>query len=59
MALPHLLLLPGLACDAEVWKHQARSLGEIATVQVVDYGASDSIRRWRAWRSSARRNNLP
>ncbi len=42
-ARPHLLLLPGLACDAEVWKHQARSLGEIATVQVVDYGASDSI----------------
>jgi pimeloyl-ACP methyl ester carboxylesterase len=43
MALPHLLLLPGLACDAEVWKHQVRALGEIATVQVVDYGASDSI----------------
>ncbi|HEX4075457.1 MAG TPA: alpha/beta hydrolase [Candidatus Acidoferrales bacterium] len=42
-ALPHLLLLPGLACDAEVWKHQARALGEIATVQVIDYGASDSI----------------
>ena len=40
---PHLLLLPGLACDAEVWKHQARLLGEIATVQVIDYGASDSI----------------
>ncbi|MFY9689598.1 MAG: alpha/beta hydrolase [Candidatus Acidiferrales bacterium] len=42
-ALPHMLLLPGLACDAEVWKHQERALGEIATVQVVDYGASDSI----------------
>lgn len=44
-ALPHLLLLPGLACDAEVWKHQARALGEIATVQIVGYGASDSIER--------------
>lgn len=39
----HLLLLPGLACDAEVWKHQSRVLGEIAAVQVIDYGASDSI----------------
>ncbi len=42
-APPHLLLLPGLACDAEVWKHQAHALGEIATVHVIDYGASDSI----------------
>lgn len=39
----HLLLLPGLACDAEVWKDQARVLGEIARVRVIDYGASDSI----------------
>jgi len=39
----HLLLLPGLACDAEVWSHQSRALGEIATVHVIDYGASDSI----------------
>jgi len=43
MALPHLLLLPGLACDAEVWKHPARSLGEITGVEIADYGASDSI----------------
>lgn len=43
MDLPHLLLLPGLACDAEVWKHQVRTLREITGVQVVDYGASDSI----------------
>jgi pimeloyl-ACP methyl ester carboxylesterase len=42
-ALPHLLLLPGLACDAEVWKHQARALREITGVQVADYGSSDSI----------------
>jgi len=38
------LLLPGLACDCEVWKHQTRRLAEIATVQVADYGASDSIK---------------
>jgi pimeloyl-ACP methyl ester carboxylesterase len=43
MAFPHLLLLPGLACDAEVWRHQARSLGEITGVEIADYGASDSI----------------
>jgi pimeloyl-ACP methyl ester carboxylesterase len=41
--LPHLLLLPGLACDAEAWKHQVRVLGEITDVRVVDYGSSDSI----------------
>jgi pimeloyl-ACP methyl ester carboxylesterase len=43
MALPHLLLLPGLACDAEVWKHQARALGEITSVEIPDYGSSDSL----------------
>lgn len=42
-ALPHLLLLPGLACDAEAWKYQSRAFGEIATVRVIDYGPSDSI----------------
>jgi len=42
-ALPHLLLLPGLACDAEVWKHQVHALAETAAIQVIDYGASDSI----------------
>lgn len=38
-----LILLPGLACDAEVWRHQARVLGEVTRVRVPDYGASDSI----------------
>jgi pimeloyl-ACP methyl ester carboxylesterase len=37
------LLLPGLACDREVWEHQARSFSQITTVQVADYGASDSL----------------
>jgi len=43
--LPHLLLLPGLACDREVWKHQERSLSQIATTRVADYGASDSLEK--------------
>jgi pimeloyl-ACP methyl ester carboxylesterase len=43
MALPHLLLLPGLACDAEVWKHQARALAGIASVEIPDYGSADSL----------------
>jgi len=43
MALPHLLLLPGLACDAEVWKHQARALAEVTSVEVADYGSCDSL----------------
>jgi len=44
-AVTHLLLLPGLACDEEVWKHQARRLSQNATVQIADYGASDSLKK--------------
>ena len=40
---PHLLFLPGLACDADVWQDQARALSKLTTVSVADYGASDSI----------------
>ena len=43
--MTHLLLLPGLACDYTVWQHQSGRLAEIATVQVADYGSSDSIRK--------------
>ena len=42
---PHLLLLPGLACDADVWKHQAHALAGVTTVSVADYGISDSLER--------------
>jgi pimeloyl-ACP methyl ester carboxylesterase len=42
---PPLLLLPGLACDREVWKHQARGLSEVTTVDVADYGDSDSLQK--------------
>jgi pimeloyl-ACP methyl ester carboxylesterase len=41
--LPHLLLLPGLACDAELWQDQVRVFSQITPVSVADYGASDSI----------------
>ncbi len=30
------ILLPGLACDAELWAHQAAALGALAPVQVAD-----------------------
>jgi pimeloyl-ACP methyl ester carboxylesterase len=39
------LLLPGLACDADVWQEQVRVLSGITTVSVADYGLSDSIER--------------
>jgi pimeloyl-ACP methyl ester carboxylesterase len=42
-APPHLMFLPGLACDADVWTHQSKFFDERTTVSVADYGASDSI----------------
>jgi pimeloyl-ACP methyl ester carboxylesterase len=45
MTLLHLLLLPGLACDAEVWENQASTLAAIRTIGIADYGASDSIQK--------------
>jgi pimeloyl-ACP methyl ester carboxylesterase len=41
--MTHLLFLPGLACDADVWAHQSKFFSERATVRIADYGASDSI----------------
>jgi len=41
--LPHLLFLPGLACDADVWRDQVRALSSITAVSVADYGSRDSI----------------
>jgi pimeloyl-ACP methyl ester carboxylesterase len=45
VARPHLLFLPGLACDADVWQDQVRGLSDVATVTVADYGLSDSIEK--------------
>lgn len=39
----NLLFLPGLACDGAVWAHQTRYFESIASVQVPDYGTSDSL----------------
>jgi pimeloyl-ACP methyl ester carboxylesterase len=47
-SLPHLLLLPGLACDADVWHDQVRTFSKITKVVVVDYGLSDSIEKMAA-----------
>ncbi|MDP3737664.1 MAG: alpha/beta fold hydrolase [Hyphomonadaceae bacterium] len=38
-----LVLLPGLLCDATVWRAQADGLSDIALPIVVDYGARDSL----------------
>lgn len=40
---PHLLLLPGLACDAAVWAHQLDHFSAKTKTTVADYAASDSI----------------
>ena len=38
-----LLLLPGLACDAGLWEHQLRDLGELASITVPDLRDFESI----------------
>src|SRR5579862_7590725 len=43
LAPPHLLFLPGLACDADTWTHQTNSLAARTAVTVIDYGLADSI----------------
>jgi pimeloyl-ACP methyl ester carboxylesterase len=40
---PHLLFLPGLACDESVWAHQTQQFSSITATHVANYGASDSI----------------
>lgn len=43
MNKPHLLLLPGLLCDARLWQHQVTALSELAHVSVADLTLADSI----------------
>jgi pimeloyl-ACP methyl ester carboxylesterase len=43
-----LLLLPGLLCDATVWRAQERDLADIADVAVVDYGDADRLEKMAA-----------
>jgi len=39
----HLLLLPGLLCDAALWRHQAEALSGSAVVRIADLTGADSI----------------
>lgn len=41
---PHLVLLPGLVCDAAVWQPQVDALRERAQCHVVDHGSRNSLR---------------
>jgi pimeloyl-ACP methyl ester carboxylesterase len=41
--LPTLVLIPGLACDAAVWRHAAAALQVGATVRIADHGTLDSL----------------
>ncbi|MHC5352481.1 alpha/beta fold hydrolase [Metapseudomonas furukawaii] len=43
MTRPHLLLLPGLLCDARLWQYQAAALAATAHVSVANLGDEDSI----------------
>ena len=39
----HVVLVPGLTCDATVWRHQERALATTCDVQVADHGDSRSL----------------
>jgi pimeloyl-ACP methyl ester carboxylesterase len=39
----NLVLVPGLLCDATVWKPQMKALKKLARIQVADHGALDSL----------------
>jgi pimeloyl-ACP methyl ester carboxylesterase len=41
--LPPLVLLPGLLCDAQLWRHQAESLSDVAAPFIADLTRDDSI----------------
>jgi pimeloyl-ACP methyl ester carboxylesterase len=42
MTIP-LLLLPGLLCDARLWRHQAETLSDIADIAIPDLTTDDNI----------------
>jgi len=45
VSLPHLILVPGLVCDGDAWKHQAWSLRALTSVSIVDHGVNDSLEK--------------
>jgi pimeloyl-ACP methyl ester carboxylesterase len=40
---PHLILVPGLICDATVWSHQAAGLSAIAEIVIADHSSLNSL----------------
>jgi pimeloyl-ACP methyl ester carboxylesterase len=43
MAQLHLILLPGLLCDAALWRHQIEYLSDLATISVPDLTQDNTI----------------
>ncbi|CAM3976221.1 alpha/beta fold hydrolase [Ectopseudomonas alcaliphila] len=43
MSRPHLLLLPGLLCDARLWQHQASALASSAHVSIANLADENTI----------------
>src|SRR5262245_62737592 len=43
MSNPHLILVPGIMCDAACWDHQARNLRDLVDITIPDYGSLDSL----------------
>lgn len=41
--MPHIVLVPGLVCDGEVWQHQAGVLRAAGTIEIPDHGSIDSL----------------
>jgi pimeloyl-ACP methyl ester carboxylesterase len=43
MSRSHLILVPGLLCDAAVWEEQARDLQDLVDIIIPDHGSLDSF----------------
>jgi pimeloyl-ACP methyl ester carboxylesterase len=43
MSNPHLILVPGIMCDAAVWEHQAPNLRDLVDITIPDHGSLDSL----------------
>src|SRR5262249_51219161 len=43
MSNPHLILVPGIMCDAAVWEHQAHNLRDLVDITIPDHGPLDSL----------------
>ena len=43
---PTLLLLPGTLCDARIFRHQCRTLRDVADLRALDYARLDRSGAW-------------